>query len=760
MTITATVSEIEYAGDGVSTVFSVPFVFDTSADLKVVRTDTDGNAVELSTGYSVAGGGGSTGTVTLSTALASGYTLTISDDPDLTQPVDYVANDDFPAESHEDALDRGVRISKRILQIVKRALRTTDGDPSGESEMLLPSVQTRKGKVLGFNATTGAPEMVASVTSVGSLSASIIGGFLYAQTAAESAAGVTPTLYQYPPGDVRRYGAAGDGVTNDAAALQRWISGASDGALLTTVPGQTYRCGSGLTIASACQIDARGANFTFPFNGTAITISASNVAIRGGKYTGNSAAYNASGIGIFATGTLNGAGVAPTYLENVNIYDAQFLNFGNEGIEYRYIRDSVIAGNSVKTCGYAGIFGYSCLRVVVRDNEVDTLVGENVSGQLNAYGISFTSLVNTSDFVQNPQSTDCTVQRNRVRNVPTWTAIDTHGGLRIRIVDNEIDDCRRGVILTNLTTRGASYCVVDSNTLRNSLTGTNTNGTRRQGEAFWDIGVSSAIRNQYNRFTNNRVFQHGNSHALEGCAYINFAEDGVFDGNVLHEPYNIGIQVAGTVRRYSIKRNDIIDAKGPGTGAGGPTDFPFGISFTGDTTTDIEIAHNSISRRNTAADTVVGQVGINVGNFATKSIRFFSNQFSGIVTEWSFGADVGGLTGDIELTFTGTLTGCTTTPTGTVKYTRNGKFVTLSIPQISATSNSTAATITGAPTSIAPATAKRCLVRVQDNGTASLGLAEIGTGGVITLYLGATAAVFTGSGTKSIEACSITYSLD
>jgi len=362
--------------------------------------------------------------------------------------------------------------------------------------------------------------------------------------------------------------------------------------------------------------------------------------------------------------------------------------------------------------------------------------------------------------VQNPQSTDCVVRHNRVRNVPTWTGIDTHGGLRIRIYGNEIDDCRRGIILTNLATRGASYCVVDSNTLRNSLTGTNSNGTRRQGEAFWDIGVSSVLRNQYNRFTNNRVYQHGNTHALEGCAYIQNAEDGVFDGNVLQEPHNIGIQIAGTVRRYSIKRNDIIDVRGIGAGAGGPTDFPSGINVTGDTCTDIEVAHNSISRRSTAVDTVVGQLGVNVGNFATKSIRFFSNQFSGIVTEWSFGADVGGLTGDIELTFTGTLTGCTTTPTGTVKYTRNGKFVTLSIPQISGTSNSTAATITGAPTSIAPATAKRCLVRVQDNGTAALGVADIGTGGVITLFLGATAAVFTGSGTKSIEACSVTYSVD
>ncbi len=39
------------------------------------------------------------------------------------------------------------------------------------------------------------------------------------QTSAEKAAGITPTNYAYPPGDVRRYGAALDGVTDDTAAL-------------------------------------------------------------------------------------------------------------------------------------------------------------------------------------------------------------------------------------------------------------------------------------------------------------------------------------------------------------------------------------------------------------------------------------------------------------------------------------------------------------------------------------------------------------
>lgn len=43
------------------------------------------------------------------------------------------------------------------------------------------------------------------------------------QTGAELAASVTPTNYAYAPGDVRRYGAVLDGVTNDATALNNAI---------------------------------------------------------------------------------------------------------------------------------------------------------------------------------------------------------------------------------------------------------------------------------------------------------------------------------------------------------------------------------------------------------------------------------------------------------------------------------------------------------------------------------------------------------
>jgi hypothetical protein len=65
----------------------------------------------------------------------------------------------------------------------------------------------------------------------------------YERTAAEIAASVTPTAYEYPPGDVRRYGAVGDGVTNDSAAIQAALN-LQHPVIMQPV---TYKINTGLT---------------------------------------------------------------------------------------------------------------------------------------------------------------------------------------------------------------------------------------------------------------------------------------------------------------------------------------------------------------------------------------------------------------------------------------------------------------------------------------------------------------------------------
>ncbi len=83
----------------------------------------------------------------------------------------------------------------------------------------------------------------------------------YARTSAEIAAGVTPVDYAYPPGDVRRYGALGDGSANDAPAIQNAIDAAPANAAVYLPPnasGQFYKLNSGLTITKPIRFIGSG----------------------------------------------------------------------------------------------------------------------------------------------------------------------------------------------------------------------------------------------------------------------------------------------------------------------------------------------------------------------------------------------------------------------------------------------------------------------------------------------------------------------
>jgi hypothetical protein len=111
-----------------------------------------------------------------------------------------------------------------------------------------------------------------------------------------------------------------------------------------------------------------------------------------------------------------------------------------------------------------------------------------------------------------------------------------------------------------------------------------------------------------------------------------------------------------------------------------------------------------------------------------------------------------------EATYTGTATGMTASPTGTVSYTLTGNEATLNLPEITGTSNATTFTVTGMPAEARPASRKTVLGRAQDNGGAIVPVRiDIETTGVLTIYANADAGAFTASGSKTLAECSVTY---
>lgn len=139
MTVSTTENRKSYAGNGVTSVFSFPYVFFADADLVVLKVKADGTFTKavLGTDYTVSGAGNEAGgSVTMTSSPAAGTTLVIYRDPQLTQPQAFVDNDPLPAKSVSRGYDRLTVIAQRIRELVDRSFRLSDADTSGASPVL------------------------------------------------------------------------------------------------------------------------------------------------------------------------------------------------------------------------------------------------------------------------------------------------------------------------------------------------------------------------------------------------------------------------------------------------------------------------------------------------------------------------------------------------------------------------------------------------------------------------------------------------
>ncbi|EPR42733.1 hypothetical protein dsx2_2650 [Desulfovibrio sp. X2] len=135
MTIATTLSREQYAGNGLTTAWPVPFTFYDAADIIVVVSDSDGSnplTLELGTDYSVSGGDGQNGAVLYPVSgppLASGKLLTLYRDLVLVQDLDLVNLDGFDADLVERQFDRSRMIDQQLQEQIDRCVKAPVTDP-------------------------------------------------------------------------------------------------------------------------------------------------------------------------------------------------------------------------------------------------------------------------------------------------------------------------------------------------------------------------------------------------------------------------------------------------------------------------------------------------------------------------------------------------------------------------------------------------------------------------------------------------------
>ena len=155
MTISSTTVKNSYSGNGSTTAFAYTFKIFANTDLQVIiRSSTGTETVKtLTTHYTVSGVGDASGgnvTFTSGNIPASGETVVIRRAVPQTQAIDYIANDPFPAESHEEGLDRATMTTQQVQEELDRSLKLSRTNTMTSTEFTV-GASDRANKVLSFD---------------------------------------------------------------------------------------------------------------------------------------------------------------------------------------------------------------------------------------------------------------------------------------------------------------------------------------------------------------------------------------------------------------------------------------------------------------------------------------------------------------------------------------------------------------------------------------------------------------------------------
>jgi hypothetical protein len=214
--------------------------------------------------------------------------------------------------------------------------------------------------------------------------------------------------------------------------LQARIDAAPAGSVLD-LTGCTFTAGA--TVSKPLTIV--GATIRPPAGTAGVVVSSNDVTLDGLHIIGpQGTTYREGEFGI----TVAASASAPA--RRLTIRNSEVASFGKAGMWLRYVSALVVENNDVHDIVYAGIMVISGQTGLVDANTVSRIgvYGAEANGN-NAYGIALEDqgLPVTSDF---------TVSGNLVTDVPTWHALDTHGGQRITFTGNAVRGSMHGLFIT------------------------------------------------------------------------------------------------------------------------------------------------------------------------------------------------------------------------------------------------------------------------------------------------------------------------
>jgi hypothetical protein len=157
MTVSSTTVKNSYSGNGSTTVFAYTYRIFADSDLQVIIRSAAGTETTktITTHYTVAGAGDANGgsvTFTPGNVPTATETVVLRREVPQTQAIDYIANDPFPAESHEEGLDRATMNIQQLQEEVDRSIKLSRTNTMTSTEFTVDAAD-RANKILAFDST-------------------------------------------------------------------------------------------------------------------------------------------------------------------------------------------------------------------------------------------------------------------------------------------------------------------------------------------------------------------------------------------------------------------------------------------------------------------------------------------------------------------------------------------------------------------------------------------------------------------------------
>jgi hypothetical protein len=171
--------------------------------------------------------------------------VTIYRETEISRETDFQQNGPLTSASINDEFDKGTLVMQELRAQIRRCLRLPITADVDDADIELGPISNWLSKYV-YIGSGGTPEPATALTTT-PLSQSVIADLLIPQTAAEAAAGVTPTpgRLHHLPGNIRRYGATVDGTTDDAPAFRKALDlAAYDGTTLHCAPSGNIKLNS------------------------------------------------------------------------------------------------------------------------------------------------------------------------------------------------------------------------------------------------------------------------------------------------------------------------------------------------------------------------------------------------------------------------------------------------------------------------------------------------------------------------------------